>query len=92
MKKKITPNLNSNRTRDDCVSKSQQLLNKYKAKIGDSIKLFSNKGDYRGIIMPRYESFNDEYIVIKLKSGYNVGILAENVIDITSDISSEVFY
>ncbi len=89
MKKKITPNLNSNSTRDDCVSKSQQLLNKYTVKIGDSVKLFSNKGDYRGIIMPRYESFNDEYIVIKLKSGYNIGLLAENVIDITSDISSE---
>ena len=39
--------------------------------------------------MPRYESFNDEYIVIKLKSGYNIGILVENVIDITSDNSSE---
>ena len=25
--------------------------------------------------MPRYESFNDDYIVIKLKSGYNIGLL-----------------
>ena len=39
--------------------------------------------------MPRYESFNDEYIVIKLKSGYNIGILAENIINITIDNSSE---
>ena len=64
------------------------MLHKYKVKIGDSVKLLSNKGDYNGIIMPRYESFNDDYIVIKLKSGYNIGILIENIKNITSDNSS----
>ncbi|MDQ6723754.1 MAG: asparaginase domain-containing protein [Thermoproteota archaeon] len=89
MEKKHTANLNSNSRKDDYISKSQQLLNKYKVKIGDSVKLLSNKIDYTGIIMPRYESFNDNYIVIKLKNGYNIGILLENVINITSNKSSE---
>ena len=39
--------------------------------------------------MPRYESFNDDYIVIKLKSGYNIGVLVENTICITNESPSE---
>jgi glutamyl-tRNA(Gln) amidotransferase subunit D len=89
LKKKFTSNLNSDRKKDDYVSKSQQLLDTYKVKIGDSVKLLSNKGDYSGIIMPRYESFNDNYIVIKLKSGYNIGILVENILYITNESSSD---
>ena len=88
LKKKFTYDLNSDNVKDDNINKSQQMLHKYKVKIGDSVKLLSNKGDYNGIIMPRYESFNDDYIVIKLKSGYNIGILIENIKNITSDNSS----
>ncbi len=89
MKKGPTTDLNSNGEKEDHISKSQQLLNKYNVKIGDNVKLLSNKGEYTGIIMPRYESFNDNYIVIKLNSGYNVGILTENIIYITSEKLSD---
>ncbi len=41
-------------------------------KIGDSVRIISTKGNYYGIVMPRYESFSDKYLVIKLKSGYNI--------------------
>jgi glutamyl-tRNA(Gln) amidotransferase subunit D len=85
LKKESTTNLNSDSRNEDYISKSQQLLSKYKVKIGDSVKLLSNKGEYIGIIMPRYESFNDHCIVIKLNSGYNIGILMENIINITSE-------
>jgi glutamyl-tRNA(Gln) amidotransferase subunit D len=88
LKKKFTYDINSDNIKDDYINKSQQLLQKYNVKIGDSVKLLSNKGDYIGIVMPRYESFNDDYIVIKLKSGYNIGILIENIKNITSDNSS----
>ena len=81
--------INSNNRKDDYVSKSQKLLNKYNVKIGDKVEIISNKGNYRGIIMPRYESFNDYYIVIKLKSGYNIGLLEENIINIYNEDSIE---
>ena len=77
--------INSNNRKDDYISKSQRLLNKYNIKIGDKVEIISNKGNYRGIIMPRYESFDDDHIVIKLKSGYNIGLLEENIIDINKD-------
>ncbi|HZH39057.1 MAG TPA: Glu-tRNA(Gln) amidotransferase subunit GatD [Bacillales bacterium] len=90
MKKGSTANLNnSDSGKDDYISGSKQLLNKYNVKIGDSVKLISNKGDYTGIIMPRYESFNDNHIVIKLNSGYNIGVSIENIDNITSEKLSE---
>ena len=41
--------------------------------VGDSVKILSEIM-YSGIIMPRYEHFDDQHIVIKLKSGYNIGL------------------
>ncbi len=54
------------------TGKSLSLLENI-AKVGDTIKILADL-TYVGILMPRYESNDDEHIVIKLKSGYNVGI------------------
>ena len=85
MEKKYTSDLNSHDKKDEYVIKSKQILEKYKVNIGDNVKITSNKGNFYGIIMPRYESFNDNHIVIKLKSGYNMGILIEHILSITKD-------
>ncbi len=85
MEKKYTSELNSRDKKDEHVIKSKHILEKYKINIGDNVKISSNKGDFYGIIMPRYESFNDNHIVIKLKSGYNMGILIENILSIIKD-------
>jgi len=53
--------------------KSLSLLKQNNAKVGDSIKITSDL-TYSGILMPRYESGDDSHIILKLKSGYNVGI------------------
>jgi len=53
--------------------KSLSLLKENNAKVGDSIKIKSDL-TYSGILMPRYESGDDSHIILKLKSGYNVGI------------------
>ena len=46
---------------------------KNKILVGDSVKIL---GDitYSGIVMPRYEHSDDKHIVLKLKSGYNIGL------------------
>lgn len=43
-------------------------------KIGESINIHTNSGNYSGILLPRYELFDDNHIVIKLRNGYNIGI------------------
>jgi glutamyl-tRNA(Gln) amidotransferase subunit D len=41
--------------------------------IGDTVKILADI-TYSGIIMPRYEHSDDKHIVLKLKSGYNIGL------------------
>ena len=53
--------------------RSLSLLKENNVKVGDSIKITSDL-TYSGILMPRYESGDDSHIILKLKSGYNVGI------------------
>jgi len=49
-------------------------LKKVGAEIGDVIRITKDKITYEGLLIPRTEYGDDKYIVIKLKSGYNIGI------------------
>jgi glutamyl-tRNA(Gln) amidotransferase subunit D len=60
-----------------------ELLSRYDISVGDSIKITTEDGEITGLVMPRYESANEEYIVIKLKSGYNTGIHVGKIKSIT---------
>ena len=52
---------------------SLTFLKKSNVKVGDSVKITEDL-TYTGILMPRYEHTDDKHIVLKLKSGYNIGI------------------
>ena len=49
-----------------------------KIEVGDLVKITSEL-TYSGILMPRYESGDENHIVLKLKSGYNIGIEVEKI-------------
>ncbi len=51
--------------------------------VGEIIRITSKEKTYEGILIPRSETGDDKHIVVKLKSGYNVGI------HITSDVKIE---
>ncbi|MGD8506727.1 MAG: Glu-tRNA(Gln) amidotransferase subunit GatD [Candidatus Bathyarchaeota archaeon] len=51
-----------------------RLLKQAKADIGDIIRVINIEDTYEGILIPRSESGDEKHIVIKLKSGYNIGI------------------
>ena len=53
--------------------KIRDFLTQNKVEVGDLIKITSEL-TYSGILMPRYESGDESHIVVKLKSGYNIGI------------------
>ena len=44
------------------------------AEIGDKLVVGVNNQRYEGSLMPRVESYDDRHLVIKLKSGYNIGV------------------
>jgi len=44
------------------------------ADIGDLIRVETRGRVYEGILMPRLESSDDWHLVLKLRSGYNIGV------------------
>jgi glutamyl-tRNA(Gln) amidotransferase subunit D len=63
--------------------RSLELLYEAQVSVGDTISIRTNDGEFTGIIMPRYELADKNHIVIKLKSGYNIGIKTANIQSIT---------
>ena len=51
-----------------------QVLKKVEAEIGDIIRITKDGETYEGILIPRSEYGDEKHIIIKLKSGYNVGV------------------
>jgi glutamyl-tRNA(Gln) amidotransferase subunit D len=56
-----------------------ELLSRYGISIGDAVLVKTDDGEMSGVLMPRYESASDDYVVIKLKSGYNAGIRVSKI-------------
>ena len=69
-------------------SNSLEFLKNNQVHVGDSVKIISDIM-YSGIIMPRYEHSDDKHIVLKLKSGYNVGLEIAKIENIEKIQSSE---
>ena len=42
--------------------------------IGDKLEVVVNNQQYRGSLMPRVETFDDWHLILKMVSGYNVGL------------------
>jgi len=65
---------------------SQDFLAKAGAQIGDKLRIKVRKGEIEeeieGILLPRIHSGEDNYIVVKLRTGYNIGIMIQNVTSI----------
>jgi len=49
-------------------------LKKAGCQVGDVIRVTSNGKTYEGILIPRSETGDGNHVVVKLKSGYNVGV------------------
>ena len=59
-----------------------KILKSKRIKIGDLITIVSDKGLYKGNLMPRYESADEDHIIIKLENGYNIGVYLNNIKEI----------
>ena len=51
-----------------------EFLTRAKASIGDVLEAKTEWGTVAGTLVPRYEHADDGYVVLKLKSGYNIGL------------------
>ena len=67
---------------------SLEFLKANQISVGDSVKILADI-TYSGIIMPRYEHSDDKHIVLKLRSGYNIGLEIEKIEKIEKIKSAE---
>ncbi len=51
-----------------------EVLKKFKIRVWSDTLIKTSRGDFQGIVLPRAENDDDFHIVIKLITGYNVGI------------------
>jgi glutamyl-tRNA(Gln) amidotransferase subunit D len=56
------------------VGKLRGSLEKVRAEIGDQLTIIVKKQHYRGSLMPRVKSYDDRHVILKLQSGYNIGL------------------
>jgi len=55
--------------------KALRFLKEIEAEVGDTIRVSKGKGTYEGVLIPRSEFSDGNHVVLKLKNGYNIGIL-----------------
>lgn len=60
------------------TGKALEFLKNNRIGVSDSVKILADL-TYLGIIMPRYEHTDDKHLVLKLKSGYNIGLEIEKI-------------
>ena len=70
------------------VGQSLEFLKSNDIMVGDSVKILSDL-TYSGIVMPRYEHSDDKHIVLKLNSGYNVGLEIEKIKKVEKNETSQ---
>ncbi len=59
-----------------------KFLKKAEAEIGDVIRITKNGESCEGILIPRSEFGDEEHIILKLRSGYNVGVRVDSAAQI----------
>ncbi len=55
------------------------VLTAHRVGVWSEVEIESSNGSFTGLILPRSETADDRHIVLKLDSGYNIGIDAETV-------------
>jgi len=59
---------------------ARKALQRAGVEVGDRVRVVTSQGSFEGVVIPRAEiGADDQHIVVKLDSGYNVGIRVERV-------------
>ncbi|MBU1652293.1 asparaginase, partial [bacterium] len=53
---------------------AKELLLRENARVWGDVTIATNQGEFKGLILPRSETADDQHIVLKLSTGYNVGL------------------
>lgn len=56
-----------------------ETLKGFNVRVWSQVNISSTRGDFRGTVLPRAENEDDKHIVLKIPSGYNVGVNVETI-------------
>jgi glutamyl-tRNA(Gln) amidotransferase subunit D len=59
--------------------RAREVLKAHGVAVWSDVEIETPKGSFAGIVLPRSETADDRHIVLKMASGYNIGILADTV-------------
>jgi glutamyl-tRNA(Gln) amidotransferase subunit D len=68
------------------------LLKNFQVGVWSDVEVKASQGIFKGIILPRTESADPRHLVLKLRNGYNVGLLTEKILDIVEVGRKEAHY
>jgi len=60
-----------------------ETLKKYNVRVWGQVHINTTRGTFQGTILPRSENDDANHIVLKIPTGYNIGINIDNVIEMT---------
>lgn len=58
-----------------------EILKKYEVRVWGQTKVETTRGNFEGTVLPRAENDDDKHIVIKIITGYNIGVDIRNITD-----------
>jgi glutamyl-tRNA(Gln) amidotransferase subunit D len=71
---------------------SLKVLKKFNALVWSEVEMKTTDGDHIGLILPRSEQADEFHVVLKLRTGYNIGIAASKITDIKINGRKEAHY
>jgi glutamyl-tRNA(Gln) amidotransferase subunit D len=67
-------------------------LKKFNVRVWSDAVIQSSRGEFKGIILPRSEHDDDRHLVLKLATGYNIGIAVDTIDDMKEIGYKEAHY
>ncbi|MHC4960067.1 MAG: Glu-tRNA(Gln) amidotransferase subunit GatD [Planctomycetota bacterium] len=56
-----------------------EVLERFECRVWSEVEMQTRRGPFTGIVLPRSETADDKHIVLKLHTGYNVGVASADV-------------
>ena len=59
--------------------KALEVLKKYNTRVWGQAEIITTRGTFKGSVLPRSENDDDKHIVLKVETGYNIGIDVDTI-------------
>ncbi len=68
------------------------VLKEYGVSVWSDVDVVAESGRFRGIILPRSETADEDHLVLKLNNGYNIGLAAKTILSMKERGRREAHY